>query len=133
LLQAGLACVLGSDITKGVDALTLTCFKGADAIITHPPWTRVLLHPMIELFQRHAPTWLLFDCDWAYNKQASPYLDHCSDIVAVGRLKRFNNTPGKDNAAWYRFHINHHGGPRFHGRDRMNIMTDIKPGELVGE
>lgn len=133
LVSHGLACVLGSDITGGVDALGLTSFNGANAIITNPPWTREILHPMIEHFQRHHPTWLLFDCDWAYNVHAAPYLDHCSDMIAVGRLKWFNNTAGKDNACWYRFDINHHGGPRFHGRNRMNIMNNIKPGELVGE
>jgi hypothetical protein len=130
----GLNCVLASDIIDGVDALTITDFCGADAIITNPPWTRELLHPLIEHFQKHAPTWLLFDSDWAYNQQAGPYLDSCSDIVAVGRLKWFNDTAGKDNASWYRFDKGHSGGPKFHGRGmKMNAPVDVKPAELVEE
>ena len=35
---------------------------------------------------RLAPTWLLFDADWAHTKQAAPYLRHCSHIVSVGRV-----------------------------------------------
>ena len=118
LIKAGFVCVLGSDIEGGIDALTLPNFNKADAIITNPPWTRAMLHPMILHFQRHAPTWLLFDADWAFNKAASPYLDQCSDIVAVGRIRWIEGTTqtGKDNVAWYRFHDRHSGGPKFTGR-----------------
>lgn len=135
LESAGLICVFGSDIQSGIDALDLPHFNGADAIITNPPWSRELLHPLILHFQHHAPTWLLFDADWAHNKMAAPFLPQCTDIVAVGRLRWIEGTTqtGKDNVAWYRFDAQHWNGPRFHGRNRMNTMTDIKPGELVGE
>jgi hypothetical protein len=118
LTQAGLLCVLGSDINEGTDALSLPNFNGADCIITNPPWTRCLLHPLIMHFQKHAPTWLLFDADWAFNKRSAPYLDQCTDIVAVGRVLWIEGTTqtGKDNAAWYRFDTHHYGGPKFHGR-----------------
>jgi hypothetical protein len=118
LVEAGLVCVLGSDIEGGIDALTLPNFNKADAIITNPPWTRRLLHPLILHFQKHAPTWLLFDADWAHNKRSYPYLLQCTDIVSVGRLRWIEGTTqtGKDNAAWYRFDTHHNGGPKFHGR-----------------
>jgi hypothetical protein len=118
LESAGLRCVHATDISEGVDALKLTLFGGADTIITNPPWSREVLHPMILHFQAVAPTWLLFDCDWAYNKQAGPFLDQCSDIVAVGRLKWIEGSKasGKDNSAWFRFDALHSGGPHFHGR-----------------
>lgn len=121
LEQAGLVCVLGSDINDGIDALSLPNFNQADAIITNPPWTRKILHPMILHFQRHAPTWLLFDADWAFNKGAGPYLDQCTDIVAVGRVIWIEGTTdtGKENAAWYRFSFHHRGGPKFHGRKTL--------------
>ena len=114
----GVSCALASDITTGVDALTITNFHEADAIITNPPWTRQLLHPMIKHFQQHLPTWLLFDSDWAFNKSAAPYLDQCSHIVAVGRLRWIEGTTmtGKDNVSWYRFWHQHSGGPHFYGR-----------------
>lgn len=77
-----------------------------DFIITNPPWSRPILHPMIEKFSSHAPTWLLFDADWAHTKQAAPYLSKCAHIHGVGRVRWFPETgmSGKDNAAWYLFH-----------------------------
>lgn len=120
LEERGLTCVWASDIKQGVDALSISISiknSGADAIITNPPWTREILHAMILHFQSIAPTWLLFDADWAHTKQAAPFLDQCSHIVAVGRLKWIPDSPhtGKDNCAWYRFDANHFGGPRFIG------------------
>lgn len=120
LVMAGLHVVMANDVClmDGKDALTVTDFKGADAIITNPPWSRALLHALILHFQKHLPTWLLFDSDWAYNRSASPYLWRCTDIVAVGRLRWIEGTTdvGKDNCSWYRFWHEHEGGPRFHGR-----------------
>ena len=112
----GLRCVYQGDIAAGQDALTLDSYGGADAIITNPPWTRKLLHPLIEHFQRIAPVWLLLDSDWAGTKQAVPYLTSCSDILPVGRQIWIPGTSmhGKDNAAWYRFDVRHTAGPIFH-------------------
>jgi hypothetical protein len=113
----GLHCLLASDINQGIDALTLT-FKDIDAIITNPPWTRELLHPMIAHFCTQAPTWLLFDSDWAYTIQAEPYLFVCSDIVPTPRLKWLAHTKwtALDNTSWYRFDAKHTGPTIFHGR-----------------
>lgn len=120
--EAGFICVWSSDISDvdtPIDALRLSKddIGGCDAIITNPPWTRATLHPMIAHFQRIAPTWLLFDADWAHTKQAAPYLPHCSHIVSVGRLKWIEGSKntGKDNCAWYRFDARHTDGPRFFG------------------
>lgn len=117
LEEYGLTCIHENDIRHGVDALTMTV-PPVDAIISNPPWTRALLHPMIRHFQRMAPTWLLFDADWAHTGQSGPYMDQCSHIVSVGRLCWFPETKqtGKDNCAWYRFDAQHSGGPRFIGR-----------------
>ena len=79
------------------------------AIITNPPWSRDLMHRLIAHFQNIAPTWLLLDADWAHTKQAAPFLPHCSDIVAIGRVKWIEGSKhsGKDNCAWYRFDARH--------------------------
>lgn len=90
-----------------------------DVIITNPPWSRDVLHPMITHFSSLKPTWLLFDADWAHTKQSSSYMkDLCTDIVSVGRLKWIEGTTmsGKDNCAWYRFDVNKERHTRFHGR-----------------
>lgn len=121
-LAPHLQCVEYSDINNGQDALLINedYLLGADAIITNPPWSRdkksdYLLHKMIMHFKDLAPTWLLFDADWAYTKQSIPYMKYCTDIVPVGRLIWIagTTTSGKDNCAWYRFDKNG-GGTKFH-------------------
>ncbi len=78
---------------------------GAEFIITNPPWQRSVLHPMIEHFRLIAPAWLLLDADYAHTKQAAPYMEYCSKIVAIGRVKWIEGSKhtGKDNVAWYCF------------------------------
>lgn len=89
------------------DALTLTeeDVKDFDYIITNPPWDRKILHPMINHFRTLKPTWLLFDTDWMHTKQSSEYMQYCSMIVSVGRVKWIPDSKmtGKDNCAWYKF------------------------------
>ncbi len=130
-LQAlGLVCTYEGDIQTGFDALTYRFEDEAtfDAIITNPPWRRDILHPMIDRFMRIAPTWILLDANWAHTTQEKlanvqpkvPFLlDRCSHIVSVGRLnwEPGTKTKGKDDCAWYRFHVQHVGGPRFIGRE----------------
>ncbi|MDW9619223.1 hypothetical protein [Sinorhizobium meliloti] len=127
LCRFGFLCAFARDLRDGFDALTCdpNIFQGADAIVTNPPWTRTVLHPMIERFSDILPTWLLFDADWAHTKQAAPYIDYCSTIVSVGRLKWVPGTKhsGKDSASWYRFDRRHSGGPRFIGQPRFRQIT----------
>lgn len=115
-----LVCTWRSDLDTGVDAMSLN--EGdvfdCDVIITNPPWTRTLLHPLIAHFMHLKPTWLLFDADWAFNRHARHYLPNCTHIVAIGRLLWIPDTHmvGKDNCAWYRFDADHKTGPHFYGR-----------------
>lgn len=103
-------CVYASDIEpKRADIQRHDAFEiersYADYFITNPPWTREILHPLIVHLSDIAPTWLLFDADWAFTKQSMPYMKRCRAIVAVGRVKWIPDSPhtGKDNAAWYLF------------------------------
>ena len=106
-LKPDLKCFEYSDIDNGQNALDINedYLLGADAIITNPPWSRPILHQMIMHFKDLAPTYLLFDADWAHTKQAIPYLKYCTDIISVGRLIWIEGTKmtGKDNVCWYRF------------------------------
>ncbi len=88
-------------------------------IITNPPFTRDILHPMIEKFTKLAPTWLLLDAGWMFTKQAQPYLKYCSRIVTIGRLKWIEGTnqTSKDDFAWYKFDRGFDGLTHFYGRD----------------
>lgn len=101
-----------------------TAAKPGRRIITNPPWTRSILHPLIPLWGSMAPTWLLFDADWAHTAQAVPFLPYCQLIVSVGRVKWIQDSKhvGKDNAAWYLFDYEEKapgGGPTF-----MNLGKD---------
>jgi hypothetical protein len=108
------------------DALTLQPYhisafgnnKKPTHFITNPPWSREILHPLIEHLSWLLPTWLLFDADWAYTKQSIPYMKCCRKIVAVGRVRWFPATKmtGKDNAAWYLFDKKYAGVTGFYGR-----------------
>ena len=98
---------------RAVRALTL---PSLGLVITNPPWTRAILHPMIEHWVTDG-CWLLFDSDWMHTKQSAPYMPWVRDIVSVGRMRWIEGSTmdGKDSVCWYRFDIN--GGPtRFHGR-----------------
>lgn len=106
----GHICFLEFDIDpRHKDVVKIDAFKFnfniQGLIITNPPWTRKILHPMIDLFRHGKGCWLLFDSDWAHTRQAIPYLKYCSKIVAVGRVKWIPDSPhvGKDNSCWYFF------------------------------
>jgi len=109
LQSHGLTCVRASDIAPRqigieMDAFDLKFCTG-QMFISNPPWSRDILHPLIEHLSNLAPTWLLFDADWAHTKQATPYRTRCSKIVSVGRVRWVEGSQhcGKDNCAWYLF------------------------------
>ena len=98
-----LKCVGFSDTEK--DARNYQYNTDADMFITNPPWTRDILHPIIENLRLQKPTWLLFDADWMFTAQSNRYMKFCKVILPVGRLKWIPGTRdvGKDNCAWYLF------------------------------
>ena len=89
-----------------------------DCFITNPPWSRDVLHPIIDNLSAQHPTWLLFDADWIHTRQSNGLWQRCSMIVSVGRLKWIPDSKftGKDNCCWYRFDPHHKAGPLFIGR-----------------
>ena len=113
----GLRLVGASDLEKDA-RVTQYFFADFECFITNPPWTREILHPIINNLRIQAPTWLLFDADWMHTRQAAPYLRCCSKIVSVGRVKWIPDSPfvGKDNACWYLFE-NRETHTNFIGRD----------------
>lgn len=103
LLSPMATCVGRSD--SELDARTTQYKTKAIHFITNPPWTRDILHPIIENLRKQLPTWLLFDTDWAFTAQSSPYMRFCKYILPIGRLKWMPGTKdvGMDNCAWYLF------------------------------
>ena len=55
------------------DALTLTAGEvgTADCFITNLPWSRPLLHPLIDHLRGLLPVWTIIDANWAHTKQAA--------------------------------------------------------------
>jgi hypothetical protein len=119
LTAAGHKCIWASDIEperadiKPADAMCLTEI-GADMVITNPPWTRSIMHPLIDHLSAMLPCWFLFDASWAFTRQSSDLIRRCSKIVPIGRVKWFPDSPylGMDDAAWYEFRPGHTIGPR---------------------
>ena len=99
------------------DALTTKAKATTDFYITNPPWDRKLLHPIIENLSQQRPTWLLFDANWMFTKQAVPYLSFCHKIVTIGRVKWIKDSKhtGKDDSCWYLF-ANIQAPTQFFGR-----------------
>jgi hypothetical protein len=119
LVSAGHKCVWASDIEaerddiRPFDAMSLRNIS-ADICITNPPWTRSILHPLIDHLSAMLPCWFLFDASWPFTKQSSDLIRRCSKIVPVGRVKWFPDSPhmGMDDVAWYEFLPGHTIGPR---------------------
>ena len=118
-------CMFASDIEPQRhdihqhDALDID-FGGLDIdyCITNPPWERKFLHAFIDHWIDIAPTWLLFDADWAHTKQSALFMTYCKKIVSVGRVKWIegSKSQGKDNCCWYLFDKNFKGPTQFYGR-----------------
>lgn len=123
LEAAGHQCVYASDIEPRAcfvaekDALEFAA-DSEEAVITNPPWTRPILHAMIEQFSSQRPTWLLFDADWMHTKQSAPFMPWLRKVVSVGRVKWIEDSPftGKDNCCWYLFDQNSEAPAEFIGR-----------------
>ena len=97
------------------------------SFVTNPPWTRDILHPIIENLSNQASAWLLFDADWVHCKQAIPLLPRLRAIVSVGRVKWIPGSKftGKDNAAWHRFERPPRAPIRFYGRKSFTTSNEV--------
>jgi hypothetical protein len=107
LKLAGYRCLSATDITDGIDARTIVYDPLPDVIVSNPPYdrSRVIMRAIIDNLRKQAPTWLLLEADFAFNKGSVPLMDYCSDIVAIGRIKwiKDSKNTGTANYAWYKF------------------------------
>ena len=74
-------------------------------IISNPPHSRDMLHPLIALFASLAPTWLLLDSDWKENVGSAELVGHLRTYQPIGRVVWIPGTTmaGKENYGWYGF------------------------------
>jgi hypothetical protein len=73
-------------------------------VITNFPWSRVMLHPLLDHWRLLMPVWTLLDANWLFTAGAAPYLRFVSDVVVVGRVKWIEGSKqtGKDDSIWMR-------------------------------
>ena len=97
--------ISGADVCDYKDA---TYFNDS-FVISNPPWNRKILHKAIDFYwnlweSRNVTTWLLFDANWLWTKQAKPYYPKIEYIVPVGRVKWIEDSKmsSKDDVAWYK-------------------------------
>jgi hypothetical protein len=86
--------------------------------ITNCPWSRPVLHRIIENLAAQAPLWTIIDANWAHTTQAAEYLRYCHKIVSIGRIEWIEGTgmSGKDDAAFYLFDMRaEYRGTQFFG------------------
>ncbi len=105
----------GAGIDRG-DVFDTPIVGDADFVITNSPWSRPILHRIIDQIDR--PTWLLFDANWIWTQQAVPYYRHLITVQTIGRLKWIPDSPhtGKDDCAWFHLDPARSGPPVVHGR-----------------
>ena len=87
------------------DAVTMGAASGVDCYITNPPFSWVILEPLVLNLTRHrVPVWLLLPADMMHNKRMVSLMTKCSDVVSIGRLFwQPNRIKGVDNYAWFCF------------------------------
>jgi hypothetical protein len=125
LKRHGHVCVDAFDIepehasVNFADALTVEIYaRPGEMCITNPPWSRPLLHALIDHWRVQMPTWFLFDAEWMHTKQSIPFMPYCRKIVSVGRVKWIEGSKmtGKDSVCWYLFDAKADGQTLFYGR-----------------
>lgn len=121
-------CFLALDIEPQVewvlhgDSVNLNAesVEVCDYIITNPPFKWVWLKPLMDRWIDLKPTILLLPADFAHNLRFTPYLDVCTKIVSVGRVKWIEDSTasGVENYSWYFFDKNNNKPTEFYGRTK---------------
>ena len=102
-------------VAKG-NCLNLTR-QDVDYYITNPPFTWVVLQPIMDHLISLLPTWLLLPADVMHNVRMAPYMKKCVKVVSIGRMYWTDNkVKGVDNYCWYLFDKDHVGPTEFIGR-----------------
>jgi len=104
LERHGVNVITSGDIKDGMDALEIKSTP-ADMFVTNPPWSRPVLHKLIDHLSKIAPTWMLLDADWMHTRQSAPHMSRCRKIISVGRVSWFGKNVGFDNCVWQLFDI----------------------------
>lgn len=107
----------GIEVGNGLD-LTEEELQFCDYIITNPPFTWSVLSPLMDKWISLKPTVLLLPADFMHNIRFSKYLNVCTKIVSIGRVKWIegSKTGGVENYAWYFFDKDNKQRTQFYGR-----------------
>lgn len=123
LVSNGHHCAAAWDIEPHRDDIELcdarlVTIGAIDCFITNPPWSRPILHELIEHLSAQHPAWLLIDADWMHTRQSAPFMPWLRRIISIGRVKWIPDSKmtGKDNCCWYLFDQKSEGSAQFTGR-----------------
>lgn len=105
-------------ITKSAADITENDIKGIDMFITNPPFKWDMFEPILTNLLLLRPTWFLIPADFMHNKRMVPYMEKCSKLVSVGRVKWFDDSKATstDNFCWYKFEKTTVSYTEFHHR-----------------
>lgn len=126
---------VSSAAVKNALEITKEDLKDCDYIITNPPFSWVMLKPLLEYLPTLKPTWLLLPSDCMHNVRMSPYVEKCSSIVSVGRLyfhkqgedeTKVKYSRGTANFCWYFWeqHPTKEYRTKFYGRQPNDTNAD---------
>lgn len=91
--------------------------QDVDYYITNPPFSWVILQPIMDHLISLLPTWLLLPADVMHNVRMAPYMKKCVKVVSIGRMYwEENKVKGVDNYCWFLFDKDHVGPTEFIGR-----------------
>lgn len=103
-----------SDINPKISGAETCDYKDAKYFdnsycISNPPWNRKILHEAIDFYhdlweKRNVTTWLLFDANWLWTKQAKPFYNKIEYVIPIGRVKWIEDSKmsSKDDCAWFK-------------------------------
>lgn len=75
----------------------------AEVVITNPPYSKWMLHPIIDNLVQIAPTWMLLSSDFMHRRASAPYMKRCEKVVSAGQIRWFGDSTGRYTSCWYLF------------------------------
>lgn len=107
-------CVWSSDVDPKAEWISPYDYEDVpydenSYVVSNPPWNRKILHEVIDFYhdlweERNVTTWLLWDANWLWTKQAKPFFNKIEYVIPIGRVKWIedSNMSSKDDCAWFK-------------------------------
>lgn len=123
LQAAGHVCAAAFDIApraEGIEAIDAMSPRWSavdgEIIITNPPYSRPLVHDLIDTFTGRAGlAWVLLEADFAHRRCNARFMVRCRLVLTIGQIRWVPGTKHKSTKlyAWYLFAQRTAGGTLF--------------------